>query len=512
MEPPNLHTASTYVNNLLLARGLLRNGTAIEFAKPSKAEGGANATMAQIINLVHDLVLRRDVSALYTCSSYIHSLKVQRESETLSTLSHNMQNLRSSAAQQSELVARLETRCVEFERQLALSVSQERAAKASLRSAESRNRVLREEMGRLKLSVTQIRSQCANDIRKRDTETKRLKKHLEGRRGREGTGGPIGVVVVTPMMTKTNGLSNNGNPSIEYNSPVQSLEKETSEFLTQLSQKLSDENDALVSLARTTLATLRSLQGLTESEEKDADFAAECDPHVTTISETSHDSLATDMDEVLEHLRGLLTNPSFVSLEEVEIREDEIVRLREGWDKMEARWREAVTMMDGWRKRMMETGDTIKLEDLRKGLDLGVEIVDTMPKHNEDMSTVEEADMSVLSGISASSEVDREEAPEQSTPEAEVKRQYPARDHGVILSAALHVLQPASGNKRHSLSPRKVASQRSVDCASSDPTDLLEAASVSSPSDFSNSTPSRKHIKWQSKEVSRARLDSEKHS
>ena len=62
MDPQNLHTASVYVNNLLLSRGLLRNGTPIEFAKPSKAEGGKDATMAKIINLVHDLLLRRDVS------------------------------------------------------------------------------------------------------------------------------------------------------------------------------------------------------------------------------------------------------------------------------------------------------------------------------------------------------------------------------------------------------------------------------------------------------------------
>lgn len=61
MDHHSLKTASKYVNNLLLARGLLRNGTQIEFAKPSKGEGGTEATMAQIINVVHDLILRRDV-------------------------------------------------------------------------------------------------------------------------------------------------------------------------------------------------------------------------------------------------------------------------------------------------------------------------------------------------------------------------------------------------------------------------------------------------------------------
>lgn len=62
MDSVNLKTASAYLNNLLLARGLLRNGKAIQFARPHKGEGGTEATMAQIINLVHDMVLRRDVS------------------------------------------------------------------------------------------------------------------------------------------------------------------------------------------------------------------------------------------------------------------------------------------------------------------------------------------------------------------------------------------------------------------------------------------------------------------
>ena len=61
MDSQNLHSASLYINNLLLSRGLLRDGTPIAFARPSKAEGGTEATMANIINLVHDMIVRRDV-------------------------------------------------------------------------------------------------------------------------------------------------------------------------------------------------------------------------------------------------------------------------------------------------------------------------------------------------------------------------------------------------------------------------------------------------------------------
>jgi hypothetical protein len=63
MEEHNLQTASTYINNLLLARGLLKNGTPIDFANSGKSSAGTRTTMARIINLINDLILRRDVGA-----------------------------------------------------------------------------------------------------------------------------------------------------------------------------------------------------------------------------------------------------------------------------------------------------------------------------------------------------------------------------------------------------------------------------------------------------------------
>jgi hypothetical protein len=57
----NLKPASAYVNNLLLARGLLRNGAPINFARPHKDVEGVEGTMAKTINLIHDLILVREV-------------------------------------------------------------------------------------------------------------------------------------------------------------------------------------------------------------------------------------------------------------------------------------------------------------------------------------------------------------------------------------------------------------------------------------------------------------------
>ena len=231
---------------------------------------------------------------------------------------------------------------------------------------------------RLKGSVAQIRAQCATDVRRRDCEIQRLKRHLEGRRVRDGTSNQVGVVIVTPGMGKAGHGNRGGEPDADLDSADYSLKQETTDFLTHLSQGLSDENDALIGLVRGTLATLRSLQGLPLDETKGVEMGGSFDvavnEHGVMFGPPSCEALATSTDEVLEHLRGLLTNPSFVSLEEVEMREEEIHRLREGWEMMAVRWKEAVALMGGWKKRMLDEGDTINLDDLRAGLKLGTGI------------------------------------------------------------------------------------------------------------------------------------------
>lgn len=361
--------------------------------------------------------------------------------------------MRASSFQQNQIIARLESRNADLDRQLALSNAQEKNARATLRSAEIRIRALREEMTRLKGTVAQIRGQCANDIRRRDGEISRLKRHLEGRRGREGNGGQVGVVVINPGPPRSQQQSTVASDGcIDVASPDYSLKQETTEFLTQLSQGLSDENDALIGLVRSTLATLRSLQGLPlecgngpegSLHEGRAD-------HMTTkmTAPPSYEELASDTDEVLEHLRGLLTNPSFVPLEEVEIREDEIIRLREGWEKMANRWKEAVAMMDSWRKRMVDTGDTINLDDLTKGMDLAAEIPAASESERHDVQAEEE-----LSHV-----IDEKQEVVLDSPGAP----SPVNDKDLAelaaeISSKNNVLRDRSGNARPVFPPRKVS-------------------------------------------------------
>lgn len=65
METDSLKTASLYINNQLLSRGLLRDGQSIAFARPKEGEGGVVGTMGRVMGVVNDLILRRDVSDIF---------------------------------------------------------------------------------------------------------------------------------------------------------------------------------------------------------------------------------------------------------------------------------------------------------------------------------------------------------------------------------------------------------------------------------------------------------------
>ncbi|GAD98424.1 hypothetical protein NFIA_114720 [Paecilomyces variotii No. 5] len=372
MEPQSLETASVYINNLLLARGLLKNGKAIDFARPEEGPGGTDGTMARIINLVNDLV---------------------REAEHRENLATTIRVLRANESQQTGEIEKLKAKNSDLKRSLALAESQERTFKTNIRNAETTIRGLKENVQRMKTTIQQIRAQCANDVRKRDIELQKLKSHLTDRqRGkREGLG--VTTINISPASDR-NLRSKTASGGDSVNNPGYSLKQETTEFLTELCQNLSDENDTLISLSRNTIRTLKDLQGLSGMEESNGD-ATEVSIMTShsagngpvTALPTSYEELSSEMEVVLDHLRTLLTNPSFVPLEEVEVRDEEIQRLREGWEKMETRWKQAVSMMDGWHKRLSDGGDSLNADELKVGLGLGFDVHPVKYSTNERLQT-----------------------------------------------------------------------------------------------------------------------------
>jgi predicted nuclease with TOPRIM domain len=360
MDSNNLESASTYLNNLLLARGLLRNGKVIDFARPDRASGGSESTAAKIINLVHDMVLRRD-----------------REAEQRENLATNLRILRAEENQRVLEVERVQNRNAELARNMSAMEAQERAFKASMRKAEAQVRELKEQMLKMKSTLDQVRAKCISDVRKRDIELEKLKAHLTGlQRGRRETSG-MKVNTLNPQPAMFGAREMRGGQDV--NSADWSLEKETNDFLAALVNETSTENVSLRNIVGSAMAELKQLTGLDldqqrQESELDADDGIGIPGQYRKSrqkDEAAHqdvlvpcDRLAGEMDAVLEHCRTILKDPSFVSIEEVQIRDAEIIKLRDGWEKMASKWKEAVLMMDTWRRRMLDGGDSDNLSDL----------------------------------------------------------------------------------------------------------------------------------------------------
>ncbi|KAH8599428.1 Afadin and alpha-actinin-binding-domain-containing protein [Bisporella sp. PMI_857] len=299
--------------------------------------------MERIMSIVNNLLLKRD-----------------RDAEQRENLSVSIRSLRADALRQTSAQESLHNKHVEAQRKLGIAEATERALKLQLRSAEQAAKALKEEMLKMKMLVNQTRAQCANDVRKREKIIEGMKKHVgEGGRAR-GTGKMVGVVNVS--VTAGIGAETNTMGSVSTTEPGYDLRMETNEFLTNLASGLSEENENMSALLRKTVETLKALSGCEKEDIQEGGMVVQMDG--------GYENLASEIDFVIEHVRNLLTNPSFVPLEEVEVREEEIIRLREGWEKMESKWREAVHMMDGWRKRMAKSGQTVNLEELKMGLRL----------------------------------------------------------------------------------------------------------------------------------------------
>ncbi|RMD42589.1 hypothetical protein DV735_g2534, partial [Chaetothyriales sp. CBS 134920] len=357
-----LQNASAYLNNLLLARGLLFDGHPIDFA--SAPQDSTDTTQSQIINLIHDLILRRD-----------------RDSSQLESLAATVRRLRAEESQRVIDLQIVQDKNAELARELAGSEAQHRALKTSLSKAGAHAKELKEQAAKMKSMLDQVRAKCISDVRKRDIELEKLKGHLAGlQRGKKDTGG-MKINILNPQ---THQNWRQRQQTGDGQSEEWSLEKETNNFLTAIVNETSSENVAL-----------RNIRSQQERLDESRDSIVPCE------------MLEQQMNAILEHCRAILKDPSFAPIEEVHLREAEIIKLRMGWEKMAGRWKEAVTMMDNWRRRMLDGDQRIDPAELSH-LDLGRSVV--LP---DGQAVLEQDDE--LSGIVFS----QSQESEQATPELE---------------------------------------------------------------------------------------------
>ncbi|KAK1589720.1 Afadin and alpha-actinin-binding-domain-containing protein [Colletotrichum navitas] len=343
----NLRTASLYINNQLLSRGLLRDGQTINFADPEDNPGGTEATMGSIMSIVNDLILRRD-----------------RDAEHRENLSATLRNVRAENLRYTNDLSRLSEKQTETQRKLDISEATENTLRTQLKSADAAVRGLKEEVARAKTLVAQTRASCATEVRRRDRQIDGLKKQLgdAGRpRGAAKSSAVTVISVVAGEGDEKASARRQGKAGASTDDSDYDLRSETNEFLTDLARSLSEENEALLGLVRRTTKSLREMSGCDARTSQGDGYA---------VALPTAEDMASELDAILEHLRSILTNPSFAPIEEVEVREEEIARLRAGWVKMESRWQEAVHLIDGWRRRMVVDGKSVNMEELKMGLRL----------------------------------------------------------------------------------------------------------------------------------------------
>lgn len=269
-----------------------------------------------------------------------------------------MRTLRADNLKHTNDFARLAEKHTEAKRKLDIAEASEAALKTQMKSADAAIRGLKEEIVRTKGLVAQARAACATDVRRRDRQIDTLKKQLgEAGRARGARGNPaVTSIIVTGDVgeQKSSPARGGSTQADDYD-----LRNETNCFLAKLAQNLSEENEAILTIMRRTMQKLRNMSGW--SSENDGGLV---------VKQEGWEDMAAELDSVLDHMRTILTNPSFVPIEEVMVREEEISRLKDGWVKMESRWTEAVHLIDGWRKRMAANGRPICEEELQMGLRL----------------------------------------------------------------------------------------------------------------------------------------------
>lgn len=315
-------------------------------------------------------------------------LTLQRDAEHRESLSTALRTVRAESLRQANDLQRAVERHAEAQRRADLGEAAETSLRTQLAAADATNRRLREEAARMRQQVAQTRASCANEVRKRDRQIDGLKKAVSDAGRARGerrspaittitiTGGDsgsstsathhqqtprsaLGSLQSTPTAhsSATNAAADMTTTS-EYN-----LRSETNAFLADLARGLSNDNEMLLDLVRHTSRRLQAMSGYVAEE-------GTMGKGTTASGMVDCGTLAAEMEAVLEHLRTILTNPSFVPIEEVVQRESEIGRLRDGWEKMEGRWKEAVHLLDGWRRRMAVSGRPVNMEEIKMGLRL----------------------------------------------------------------------------------------------------------------------------------------------
>lgn len=337
MDAGDLKSASSYINNQLASRGLLR-GLPIDFSRPSHDPENP----ARIINLVHELIQRRD-----------------REAEQRENLAITIRSLRATEGKQVATIESQKSKITELERKNSLLDARTRILNTSLCTTESSLKTLRDENIRQKTLLAQVRTRCANDIRKRDMQIQKMKERLvDTQRGSRARG--ASKIIITPGHRQSYDSADTAESL-----GSKSLSDDTVEFLTNLSQNLADENDSIVALVRKCLSTLKAVQGLPDDDyvlqnEEEVGNAA----NLVIAPPANFDVLNDELGVVMASLQDMLNQPNYVPIEDLAERDAEIKLLTKKNETLRAEWKKAIDLVDGWNDTLKAKGVEVESRQL----------------------------------------------------------------------------------------------------------------------------------------------------
>ncbi|KAK9476012.1 Afadin and alpha-actinin-binding-domain-containing protein [Lipomyces japonicus] len=314
----DLTSASRRLNAALTSKGLLDEGNPINFADGQDAR--------KIINLIYNLVQKHN-----------------RNSEVRENLVNSLHEQKEAEARLKKLTAQAEARCETLERQLSMANVQKDSFKVNLKTLEVQNRSLQEEINRQKTMLQQIRAQDATERRKRDQQILRMKEKagFDVRRSKPASMAS-GKLLISSWSSE---LAASISTFSENSGSVAAFKEQFSNVIPEAIEDLHKENSNLMALIRETALTLNIFTG--EKSANDTNFAS-----VLQYMPTSFSELSIEINNSLVLLKEMLNDPRYVSIEEIQARDQMIVRLKKELDVMTSNWKDAIQTMDEWNTYM----------------------------------------------------------------------------------------------------------------------------------------------------------------
>lgn len=328
MASRDLQSAAAYINSALVTKGYLKDDQLIEFASLGESKDNNKALVTndtRIINVIYGLLdaADNDNNNSELQENRIAELEKRLERETMEKRKIN-----------SQLQA--------AERRIQADGLKLQQLQSSLKMSEVNHLNSKDDLNRLTALVGQLKTQFANELRRKDVEIGKIKQRLQDPRRVKTHYSSKGT------LTKFDSRS----PTIkapESSSAQEDVEK-LSQILVQLNDVLVVENGLLLKELYKVNSDVCRANGNPPSLEE---FVWK-GPHLNAAGvakRTAHgNKISASIRSNLKQMIDLLNDPNVVSMDEVRKRDKTITQLTEKLRETTENWQKAIKTMDEWKK------------------------------------------------------------------------------------------------------------------------------------------------------------------